>query len=133
VILEAGGTVYGTHHIGGSTAQAQAAIAQETVQIVKEYLRTGHVRNCVNLAESPARSLITVRHRNRPGVLAHTLNAISHAGVNVEEMGNVICEGGESACAHIKLDGPLGDDVLTEIQTGNEHIIAVTLTPLSER
>jgi D-3-phosphoglycerate dehydrogenase len=126
-IFQAGGVVYGTHHIGASTEQAQNAIAEETVNIVKEYMRTGHVENCVNLcATTPAKYMLIVRHRNRPGVLAHTLNAISHAGVNVEEMENVICAGVESACAQIKLDGPLGDELLSQIQTGNEHVFSVT-------
>src|SRR5207253_1334994 len=33
-------TVYGTHHIGASTNQAQEAIASETVRIVSEYMHT---------------------------------------------------------------------------------------------
>ena len=40
--------VYGTHHIGASTDQAQAAVAEETVRIVREYKNTGQVVNCVN-------------------------------------------------------------------------------------
>jgi D-3-phosphoglycerate dehydrogenase len=132
-IMDNGGIVYGTHHIGASTEQAQQAIADEAVRIVKIYMETRHVTNCVNICgKSPARYLLLVRHRNRPGVLAHTLNAISHAGVNVEEMENVICEGAEAACASIKLDAPLGADVLSEIEEGNEHIIGVSLSPLSE-
>jgi D-3-phosphoglycerate dehydrogenase len=40
--------LYGTHHIGASTDQAQAAVAEETVRIVREYKSTGQVVNCVN-------------------------------------------------------------------------------------
>ncbi len=40
--------VYGTHHIGASTDQAQSAVAEETVRIVAEFQQTGKVRNCVN-------------------------------------------------------------------------------------
>jgi len=40
--------VYGTHHIGASTDQAQTAVAEETVRIVREYLSGGKVLNCVN-------------------------------------------------------------------------------------
>jgi D-3-phosphoglycerate dehydrogenase len=126
-LIGADGIVYGTHHIGASTEQAQRAIAQETVNIVKEYKLSGQVRNCVNLAdESRAKYIVVVRHRNRPGVLAHTLNVISYAGVNVEEMENLICQGGESACAFIKLDGPLGDQTMRDIKEGNQHIFAVS-------
>ena len=40
--------VYGTHHIGASTAQAQNAVAEEVVTLV-EALKEGKVLNCVNL------------------------------------------------------------------------------------
>lgn len=40
--------VYVTHHIGASTDQAQTAVAQETVRIVREFKNTGKVLNCVN-------------------------------------------------------------------------------------
>jgi len=40
--------VYGTHHIGASTNQAQEAIAAETVRIVDVYMQTGTVINAVN-------------------------------------------------------------------------------------
>ncbi len=131
-ILKAGGVVYGTHHIGASTDEAQEAIAAEVVRIVRVYGETGRVENCVNLcAKSPARNVVVVRHRNRPGVLAHALNAISRAGVNVEEMENIICEGAESACAKIKLDAALDDATLAAIRAGNEHVFAVTQAALA--
>lgn len=41
-------TVYGTHHIGASTEQAQEAIAAEVVRIVQTYQATGQVLNAVN-------------------------------------------------------------------------------------
>lgn len=40
--------VYGTHHIGASTGQAQLAVAEETVRIVREFADSGKVINCVN-------------------------------------------------------------------------------------
>lgn len=40
--------VYGTHHIGASTDQAQEAIAAETVRIVKAFKDTGRAPNAVN-------------------------------------------------------------------------------------
>ncbi|GAG43653.1 unnamed protein product, partial [marine sediment metagenome] len=40
--------LYGTHHIGASTEQAQLAVAEETVRIVAEFKNTGNVPNCVN-------------------------------------------------------------------------------------
>lgn len=40
--------VYGTHHIGASTEQAQTAVATETVRIVRDFLDKGEFHNCVN-------------------------------------------------------------------------------------
>jgi D-3-phosphoglycerate dehydrogenase len=40
--------VYGTHHIGASTDQAQEAIAAETVRIVRQFKETGKAPNAVN-------------------------------------------------------------------------------------
>ena len=40
--------VYGTHHIGASTDQAQEAVAAETVRIVQAFIETGQVPNAVN-------------------------------------------------------------------------------------
>ncbi len=40
--------VYTTHHVGASTDQAQLAVAQEVVRIVKVYMDKGKVENSVN-------------------------------------------------------------------------------------
>jgi D-3-phosphoglycerate dehydrogenase len=45
--------VYGTHHIGASTEQAQQAIAEEVVHMIDAYQR-GDVLHCVNLDPEPA-------------------------------------------------------------------------------
>jgi D-3-phosphoglycerate dehydrogenase len=37
-----------TNHCGASTDQAQAAVAEETVRIVKVFMETGRLENCVN-------------------------------------------------------------------------------------
>ena len=132
-IVRAGGVVYGTHHIGASTEQAQAAIAMETVRIVREYVYTGRVENCVNLsARSAAQCVVVVRHRNRPGVLAHALKVIRMAGINVEEMQNVICLGGESASAQIKLSKNLPDETARAIEADNEHVLGVSVFDVAD-
>ncbi|MFW5653308.1 MAG: NAD(P)-dependent oxidoreductase [Planctomycetota bacterium] len=38
----------GTHHVGASTEQAQLAVAEMTVEIVKQFKATGEAMNCVN-------------------------------------------------------------------------------------
>lgn len=125
-------TVYGTHHIGASTEQAQEAIAAETVRIIGAFKETGRVPNVVNLAEdTPATHLLVVRHRDRPGVLAHVLNEIKAAHINVHHMENIVFAGAEAAIARIEMDGPLHDATLERVRDGNEHIIEVNLLELT--
>ncbi|MEW5855047.1 MAG: NAD(P)-dependent oxidoreductase [Myxococcota bacterium] len=124
--------VYGTHHIGASTEQAQDAIADETVRILREYRDTGRVPNVVNLcARSPATHLLVVRHHDRVGVLAHVLTGLRGAGVNVQEMENVVFDGAEAAIARIHLDRAPPEAVLSEIKAGNSDIMELNMLSLS--
>jgi D-3-phosphoglycerate dehydrogenase len=120
--------VIGTHHIGASTDQAQEAIAAETVRIIRSFIETGKVPNVVNLTDkTPATHLLVVRHRDRPGVLAHVFNELRKASNNVQEMENVIFDGAQAAIARISLDYPLSDETLNRIRAGNSDIIALNL------
>ena len=77
--------LYGTHHIGASTEQAQDAIAQEALRIIETFLKTGVVLNCVNLAtRTPAKWQLVVRHYDRVGVLADVMDKIRRANINIE-------------------------------------------------
>ena len=120
--------VYGTHHIGASTDQAQEAIAAETVRIVSAYKDTGKVPNVVNLAKkTPATHMLVVRHRDRPGVLAHVFDHLRSGDINVQETENVIFEGAQAAVARINLDGAPPDALLNTIQKGNSDILDLHL------
>jgi D-3-phosphoglycerate dehydrogenase len=113
--------VYGTHHIGASTAQAQDAIAAATVRIVESFLRTGRVPHCVNVAvKTPARARLVVRHLDRVGVLAQVLGRIREAGINVEEVQNTVFEEARAASCAIDLDEVPGEDLLARIRAGDE-------------
>ncbi|MFW6338995.1 MAG: NAD(P)-dependent oxidoreductase, partial [Alkalispirochaetaceae bacterium] len=120
--------VYGTHHIGASTAQAQAAVADEVVRIVTGYLKTGQVPNVVNrLEKTPAKYILSVHHRNRVGVLATVLQVIKEKGINVDVMENTLFEGGEGACASIQLEGALSEEGLEALREASGDIYAVTM------
>jgi len=125
--------LYGTHHIGASTNQAQNAVADETVAIVREYLDTGRVRNCVNLLyRTPAQYSLSVHHRNRVGVLAGVLDIIRDAKINIETMENIIFQGGEGACARILIDGKLHDRALTAIEKSSDDIFSAIQVSLEK-
>ena len=122
--------VYITHHIGASTEQAAAAIADEAVRVVLAYAETGRVPNVVNMAaKTNATHLLTVRHLDRVGVLAAVLDAAREAGWNVQEMENLIFEGAEAAVARIRFDGQPTDTALARIR-GTEHVLAASVLPL---
>ncbi|MBO0725024.1 MAG: hydroxyacid dehydrogenase [Blastocatellia bacterium] len=123
--------VYGAHHIGASTDQAQEAIAAETVRIIGVFKETGKVPNVVNLADrTPATHLLVVRHRDRPGVLAYVLNEIKAANINVQQMENIVFAGAEAAVARIELDGALEPATVDRIRAGNNDIIEINIIPL---
>jgi D-3-phosphoglycerate dehydrogenase len=124
--------LYGTHHIGASTDQAQEAIAAETVRIIRAFKETGKVPNVVNLAaRTPATHLLVVRHRDRPGVLAQVLDAIRAAHINVQEMENIVFEGAEAAVARINLEAAPDASTLERLRAENADIIELDLLRLS--
>ena len=123
--------VYGTHHIGASTDQAQEAIAAETVRIVRSYKDTGRVPNVVNLARrTPATHMLVVRHRDRPGVLAHVFEHLRKANLNVQETENIVFEGAEAAVARINLDGEPSSPVCQKITSENPDVLDLQLVRL---
>ena len=123
--------VYGTHHIGASTDQAQEAIAAETVRVVRSYKETGHVPNVVNLARrTPATHMLVVRHRDRPGVLAHVFSHLRQANLNVQETENIVFEGAQAAVARINLDGEPNASLCETIKSGNADVLDLQLVRL---
>lgn len=121
----------GTHHIGASTDQAQQAIAAEAVRIVKSFKETGQVPNVVNKADRPAAThMLTVRHKNCPGVLAAVIGAISKAEINIQDMENIIYEGGEAAIARIRLQTQPSAATIQAVEFGSPHIIGTELVTL---
>jgi D-3-phosphoglycerate dehydrogenase len=123
--------VYGTHHIGASTDQAQDAIAAETVRIIRSYKETGRVPNVVNLARrTPATHMLVVRHRDRPGVLAHVFNHLRQANLNVQETENIVFEGAEAAVARINLDGEPPSSLCQKIKSENSDVLDLQLVKL---
>ena len=124
---------YGTHHIGASTVQAQEAIAEEAVRIIRTFIETGRAPNVVNLARrTPATHRLIVRHRDRPGVLASILDAIKAANINVQEMDNIVFEGAEAAIAHINLDAAPPRESLQQLQAVSPDILELKLLPLAK-
>jgi D-3-phosphoglycerate dehydrogenase len=126
--------LYGTHHIGASTDQAQEAIATETIRIVREFKETGKVPNVVNLArQTPATHRLVVRHLDRPGVLASVLDALKAEHINVQEMENIVFEGAAAAVARINLDNAPPNEMLNRMRVASADIIELDLIKLTNQ
>jgi D-3-phosphoglycerate dehydrogenase / 2-oxoglutarate reductase len=118
--------VYGTHHIGASTAQAQDAIARETVRIVESFVRSGQVPNCVNVARhTPAKARLVVRHHDKVGVLANVLGLIREAGINVEEVRNTVFDEARAASCAIDLDERPPASLVERIRGRTDEVLFV--------
>ncbi|WP_324524400.1 phosphoglycerate dehydrogenase [Brevundimonas sp.] len=77
-----------TPHIGGSTEEAQEAIAEFAADRLLAYLNRGDTTFCVNLpnvqlAEVTGGHRILHIHRNQPGVLAELNQTLTAAGLNI--------------------------------------------------
>lgn len=67
--------VYGTHHCGASTNQAESAIGVEAVRVIRKFIEEGKIdrANWVNAAEvNKSFFKISIRHLDKVGILAHS-------------------------------------------------------------
>lgn len=122
--------VYGTHHIGASTEQAEQAVGATVVEIVEAYHAGSAIPHCVNLAlRTPATHQLVIRHADKVGVLASVLAILREVDINVETMQNIVFSGGHAACARIAIVGELPADTLARL-AATQHIFAVSQVPL---
>jgi D-3-phosphoglycerate dehydrogenase len=127
---DGGGFIYGTPHIAASTDQGQLAIANESVRVIRSFLREGTVPNVVNvLNASAARFHLVIRMLDKVGTFANVLAVIKRHGINVEEVTNTVFEGGTAACAKLRVLSRPSEACLTEIRAFEEvlHVDIVTL------
>lgn len=120
--------VHVTHHIGASTEQAQLAVADDAVDIVRGYKETGKVRNWLNRAvQTEAPWQLVVRHYDKPGVIANVMNELKEKDINAQELENVIFKGKTTACCTIQLDAKPSDKTLKAIRSREDEVISAIL------
>lgn len=118
--------VYVTHHIGASTQQAQNAVAEETVKIILDFINSGVIAHWVNRAKiTDSKFQIVVKHYDKPGVLASILDVLRQGDINIEEVENVIFDGGVAATCTMKLKSAATHEMLTTIKQ-NPNVLAVS-------
>lgn len=124
-------SVYGTHHIGASTEQAQLAVADEVIRIIAHFKATGEALHCVNMAQPIANPMLIVQTNNQPGGLPHVFSILDAAGVTAVEMDQTVSDSGKAACAHIRLDKQPNDATLEKLRGGHPTITGVDLIPVA--
>lgn len=118
--------IYVTHHIGASTEQAQDAVAEETINIIKHFVHSGVIDHWVNRAKvTDAHYQLVVKHYDKPGVLASVLDVIRNGNINIEEIENIIFEGGIAACCTLKLQTAATAEMLKQIKD-NSNVISIS-------
>lgn len=97
--------VYGSHHIGASTKQAENAIGQEALRMILQYSRTRKVDagNLVNMQNTTkAKYSLIVRHQGN--ALVEILKSLSECGCGVQEIENKAFRDGAAFTATVNLN-----------------------------
>ncbi|MFO7564567.1 MAG: 3-phosphoglycerate dehydrogenase family protein [Enhygromyxa sp.] len=120
--------VYATPHIGASTAQAEEAIADETIRIIREFAERGAVPNVVNVdTRHEGHFTLVVRHLDRVGVLASILGSLRKHQLNVQTMSNVVFKGAQGAAsATIVVENEPSAELLDDLRA-HEAVLGVDL------
>jgi D-3-phosphoglycerate dehydrogenase len=74
--------------------------------------------------------MLVVRHRDRPGVLAHVFDHLREGNINVQETENVVFDGAEAAIARINVDAPPDAALLERIRNGHRDVLDLRLVSL---
>ncbi len=118
--------IYITHHIGASTEQAQNAVASETIRIIKDFVSSGIIAHWVNRSKiSDAHYQLVVKHYDKPGVLASIMSIIRDRQINIEEIENIIFDGGVVACCTMKLKSAVTTEMI-KLMNENPDVLSVS-------
>lgn len=124
--------VYGTHHCGASTQQAEAAIGQEATRIIKKFAGEGSVdnENWVNAASVTDTQMnkVQVRHLDKVGVLAHCFKVFADNGWNVQELENIVFKERQACVANILFTGDASkSEAVKKALTENADVLSVNI------
>ena len=107
-----------TPHIGGSTAEAQAAIGREVATSLIKFVNSGATTSSVNFPQvevppAPGAHRILNMHRNVPGVLRDINRIVSDRNANIRAQ--VLATDASVGYVVIDLDQDVSDDVKDDI------------------
>ena len=119
--------VYGSHHIGASTKQAEDEIGVETVRICKVFAKTGSVdnENWVNRDRSGSKQTLVVKAKKSASLYGDIFAIVEKHGWTIGESEALMCEGGKALILKIHGEGPA--DVVDAL-TGNESVLSASVS-----
>lgn len=89
-------------------------------------MHSGVIDHWVNRAKkTDAHYQLMVKHYDKPGVLAGVLDLIRDGNINIEEIENVIFEGGIAASCTMKLKNAATADMLKKMSE-NPNVLSVS-------
>jgi D-3-phosphoglycerate dehydrogenase / 2-oxoglutarate reductase len=110
--------VYGTHHTGASTKQAENAIGQEALRMILQYSKTRKVdaSNLVNLQlNTKAKKALILRYNGQ--ALVRVLTGLAEIGAAIQEIQNSAFKDGGAFTATINFDSENLESLETLLET----------------
>lgn len=100
--------VYGSHHIGASTKQAEAEIGEEVVRIAQKYKQTGEIddANLVNKSIIQKGSTLVIKAKKGPKALADIYTTLEKHSWSVNTTESNLLKGDDLVLLKILGDGP---------------------------
>ena len=93
-----------------------------------DYIHSGVIDHWVNRAKiTDAYYQLVVKHYDKPGVLASILDVIKQEDINIEEVENIIFDGGLVACCTMKLETAASNEMLSAI-SNNPNVLTLSHT-----
>ena len=113
-------------HLGASTPESEDNCACMAARQLMDYLENGNIKNSVNFPDVAmprgAGIRVTVLHKNVPAMISGITNALSEAGLNIENMTNKSKK--EMAYTMVDVSGTVTDAIVTKI-SAIENVVKV--------
>jgi D-3-phosphoglycerate dehydrogenase len=103
--------VYGTHHCGASTKQAEAAIGEEALRVILKFAATRSVdaANTVNRAKKDSSLLhMQLRYAVHSDTFPMIMKVFAEHGMCIHEMSNMIFDGRQAGVVSVDYKGGEG-------------------------
>ena len=119
--------VYGSHHIGASTKQAEAEIGEEAVRICQVFSSSGQIDdlNWVNKDRSKSRQTLIVKAQKGAKIYSEIFTTLENNDWQIKNSEATSCEGGQAII--LKISGE-GSECIKDILSSHVSVISVSIS-----